>query len=53
LFYLKNRTQAKEVLLTESVDPQLLGGFVLKYGSRIIDGSLKSSLSDLAHNLKA
>ena len=53
LDYLKNKTKAKEILLTESIDPQLLGGFVLKYGSRIIDGSLRSSLSDLSHNLKA
>lgn len=45
--YLKNKTGAKKVILNEDVDENLLGGFVLKYESRILDGSLKSSLENL------
>jgi len=42
--YLKNRTSARKINLKESVDKDLIGGFVLKYNSRILDGSLKSNL---------
>ena len=45
--YLKNRTGAKKIVLTEEIDKSLLGGFVLKYESRILDGSLKSGLENL------
>ena len=50
--YLKNRTGAKKIVLTESVDEDLLGGFVLKYGSKILDGSLKTSLEELKTNME-
>jgi F0F1-type ATP synthase delta subunit len=34
------------------VDEDLLGGFVLKYGSKILDGSLKTSLEELKTNME-
>ncbi len=38
--------------LIETVDPALLGGMVLKIGSRIYDTSLRSRLQRLNHSLK-
>lgn len=45
--FLQERTGAKEISLSEEIDEKLLGGFVLKYGSQVLDGSLKSSLESL------
>lgn len=42
----------KEVAIDESVDPSLLGGMVVKIGSRQIDTSLKTKLSSLKLALK-
>jgi F-type H+-transporting ATPase subunit delta len=50
--YLKNRTGAKKVVLAESVDANLLGGFILKYESKVLDGSLKTNLEDLKASMK-
>jgi F-type H+-transporting ATPase subunit delta len=38
---------AKEVLLKEKVDPNLIGGFVLTVGDRQFDASISSSLNKL------
>ncbi len=38
--------------LQEQVDPSLLGGLVLKIGSKLYDTSLKSRLNRLNHSLK-
>lgn len=40
------------VTVETSVDPELLGGFVVKIGSRLYDSSLKSKLEDLKLALK-
>jgi len=45
--YLKEKTSAKKISLTEELDQKLLGGFVLKYDSKVLDGSLKTSLEQL------
>lgn len=45
--YLKEKTSAKKISLQEEVDKKLLGGFVLKYNSKVLDGSLKTSLEQL------
>ena len=39
-------TQAgKKIALTEKVDPAIIGGLVVKMGSRMIDASLKTKLN--------
>ena len=43
----------KDVLLAAKVDPSLLGGLVVKIGSRMIDSSLKTKLANLSIALKA
>lgn len=49
--YLKDRTGAKKVALKEEVDKGLIGGFILKYDSKVLDGSLKSSLENLKNKI--
>ena len=49
--YLKAKTDAKKIILEENVDKDLIGGFVLRYGSKVLDGSLKSSLNDLKNKI--
>ena len=41
----------KEVILTTSVDPEVLGGLVARIGDRIIDGSTRGKLVELRKSL--
>jgi len=50
--YLKAKTDAKKIILEEKIDPELIGGFVLRYGSKVLDGSLKNSLDSLRLELE-
>ena len=45
-------TTGKDVQITTSVDPALLGGLVVKVGSRMIDSSLRTKLSNLKLTMK-
>nr|WKN37683.1 ATP synthase F1 subunit delta [Tunicatimonas sp. TK19036] len=45
---IKERT-GKKVDLTEKVDPNLIGGFVLQIGDRMMDNSVKSKLKALEY----
>lgn len=49
--YLKNKTGAKKISLQEKLNPDLISGFILRYNSHIIDGSLKNSLNNLKSKL--
>ena len=48
---LSRMLQAKELVIEESVDTALLGGFVAEIGSRILDGSLDTQLDRLREQL--
>jgi F-type H+-transporting ATPase subunit delta len=48
---LKSET-GQTVEIETSVDPELLGGFVIKMGSRLYDASLKTKLEDLRLAMK-
>ena len=53
---LKNKLTAREgrtVMLTASVDPDLLGGLVVTIGSQRIDASIRTRLNSLAQAMKA
>ena len=50
--YLRDISGAKKIVLDEKTDPKILGGFILKYNNRIIDGSLRSSLGELETQLE-
>jgi len=49
--YLKVKTGAKKVILDEEIDKKLIGGFVLRYNSKVVDASLKTSLEDLKNKI--
>ncbi|HRN89487.1 MAG TPA: F0F1 ATP synthase subunit delta, partial [Hyphomicrobium sp.] len=42
----------KDVTLQTRVDPSLIGGLVVKLGSRMVDSSLKTKLQNLSLSLK-
>lgn len=42
----------KSVVLTAEVDPQLLGGLVIRTGDAVMDGSLRTRLSTLRQRLR-
>ncbi|HEY0959675.1 MAG TPA: F0F1 ATP synthase subunit delta [Novosphingobium sp.] len=44
--------EGKEVKIKTSVDPELLGGLVVRIGSRQIDGSIRTRLNSLANAMK-
>ena len=46
------KTLGRQVDVETSVDPDLLGGFILRVGSRLYDSSLKTKLEDLKIALK-
>jgi F-type H+-transporting ATPase subunit delta len=53
---LKTKLTAREgrtVMLTASVDPDLLGGLVVTIGSQRIDASIRTRLNSLAQSMKA
>ena len=45
-------TLGKTVMLDEQVDPSLLGGLVVKVGSRMVDSSLRTKLNSLKLAMK-
>ena len=42
----------REVSLSETVDPAILGGLIVKVGSRMIDTSIRSKLNALQNTMK-
>jgi F-type H+-transporting ATPase subunit delta len=42
----------KEVALNVKVDPSIIGGLVVKLGSRMVDSSLRSKLNSIKHAMK-
>jgi F-type H+-transporting ATPase subunit delta len=49
---LEQRTQ-KSVVLTETIDPEVLGGLRVNVGDRVLDGTVRRSLQDMRRNLAA
>ena len=48
---LRNRL-GRDVAVDLNVDPTILGGLVVKVGSQMIDGSIRTKLNTLAHAMK-
>ena len=48
---LKELTNAREIKLSVTVDPSLIGGFLIKTESKIIDFTIKNKLQQLAKHL--
>ncbi len=49
---LEQRTR-KSVVLTEVVDPEVLGGLRVNIGDRVLDGTVRRTLQDMRRNLAA
>ena len=49
--YILKLSGAKEVILSEKVDKSLLGGVIIRYGDKILDGSLKTKIHELKNNM--
>lgn len=41
-----------KISLTETVDPSLIGGIIIRIGDEVIDGSIRTSLNSLSSTLK-
>jgi len=48
---LKELTKAREIRLVITVDPSLIGGFLIKTNSKVIDFTVKNQLQNLAKHL--
>jgi F-type H+-transporting ATPase subunit delta len=48
---LKELTNAREIKLNITIDPSLIGGFLLKTESKVIDFTIKNQLQQLAKHL--
>jgi len=48
---LKELTDAREIRLVITVDPSLIGGFLIKTNSKVIDFTVKNQLQNLAKHL--
>jgi F-type H+-transporting ATPase subunit delta len=49
--YIKKITLAKELNIKQREDKQLIGGVVIKYGDKVLDGSLKNRVLNLKNKL--
>ena len=49
---LKGVTGGRQVEVTAKVDPSIIGGLVVKLGSRMVDGSLKTKLNSIRTRMK-
>ena len=49
---LRAASGGKDVRLTAKVDPAIIGGLVVKLGSRMVDGSLKTKLNAIRLRMK-
>ncbi|OGF23956.1 ATP synthase F1 subunit delta [Candidatus Falkowbacteria bacterium RIFCSPLOWO2_12_FULL_45_13] len=45
--YIAQLSDAKKVIIEERIDKNILGGVIIKYGDKVLDGSLKNSLEEL------
>jgi len=49
--YLTKKTNALKINLQEKINKKLLGGFILRYNSRVLDGSLLNNLVNLKNKI--
>ncbi|MEW6641399.1 MAG: F0F1 ATP synthase subunit delta [Pseudomonadota bacterium] len=47
-----NSVTGKDVALNVKVDPSIIGGLVVKLGSRMVDSSLRTKLNSIKHAMK-
>lgn len=47
-----NDAMGRDVQVNTSIEPEILGGMIVKVGSRMIDNSLRTKLSNLENVMK-
>ncbi len=51
LSYLKKISKAENIKISEKENKKIIGGFVLKYGDKIIDASVKNKINSFKNSL--
>jgi F-type H+-transporting ATPase subunit delta len=51
--FVKEKYQAKEVVLIQMIDENIRGGIIIKVGDEVMDGSVDRQLADLRRTLSA
>ncbi|MBU0722002.1 ATP synthase F1 subunit delta [Patescibacteria group bacterium] len=49
--YIAKLYNAKQVIISEKIDKKLLGGVIIKYEDKVVDGSLKARLVELKNKM--
>ncbi|HPT08671.1 MAG TPA: ATP synthase F1 subunit delta [bacterium] len=49
--YLKNKTNFSKINFTHTINTDIIGGIILRYGDKIIDGSIKNNLNNLKNKI--
>lgn len=49
--YIISLAKAKEIVLKQAVDKDILGGVVIRYEDQVLDGSLKTRIKDLKEQM--
>ncbi len=49
--YVAELTGAEKVIMSEQVDKNILGGVVIRYGDKVLDGSVKTRIDNLKNEL--
>jgi len=49
--YITKLSGAKEILISEKIDKNIFGGIIIKYGDRVVDGSLRTTLEELKNKM--
>ncbi len=49
--YIIKLTGAKNVIVNEKINSDILGGVIIRYGDKVIDGSIKTRLAELKNEI--
>lgn len=49
--FLAKKSGSSQIIISEEIDPSIIGGFVVRYDDKVIDGSLKHNLSHFQKQL--
>ncbi len=49
--YLKNKTNFSKINFIDTIRTDIIGGVILRYGDKIIDGSIKNNLNNLKNKI--
>jgi len=49
--YLKNKTNFSKINFVDTIKTDIIGGVILRYGDKIIDGSIKNNLNNLKNKI--